>query len=363
MTEPDDFGLSPIQTLAHIGELARSPRHGSFWKNWAEVIFASQPRLVERREQDPSDPSATSEFESVRHARIGGLLLEPRDSRPRGGVIVLHGYENTPHLSTSADDWRELADRGLAVLILRIRGYPGSQLDVAPVVAHAGPAGGNAWITYGLDEPVSDRGIGCAWAYSEAIADVVNAYRALRREFTKTRNGAKLPIAIYGESFGGGLAIAAAAALAERDEPSRLAIGVPSMGDWPWRLTLPEHAVGGAGGMIRRHLAMNPGREAQIIELLRLHDSVLLARRIRCPILCKLALRDDVVPAPSAAAIFNALSTAPGLKQRFVTQYGHFDGGLRDLRRHAAFERLLREFLAAEDPMDVFQLQEVAHAR
>jgi cephalosporin-C deacetylase-like acetyl esterase len=364
MTEPDDFGLSPIQTLAHIGDLARAPSHGAFWKNWSAAVFATHPRLAERRQEDPSDPSASHEFESVRHARIGCLLLWPPDNRPRGGILVLHGYENTPHLAESGEEWRELAERGLAVLVLRVRGYPGSQLDVAPLVAYAGPAGGNAWITYGLDDPVSDRGLGCAWAYSEAVADVVNAYRALRHHLSRGRGGHSLPIAICGESFGGGLAIAAASALAETDEPARLAIGLPSMGDWPWRLTLPEHVVGGAGGIIRRHVPGPPERERHITELLRLHDTVLHARRVRCPVLCKLALRDDVVPAPSAAAIFNALATAPGLKQRYVTQYGHFDGGIRDLRRHAAFERLAHNFLDPEqDPLEIVQAQEFAHAR
>jgi hypothetical protein len=52
-----------------------------------------------------------------------------------------------------------------------------------------------------------------------------------------------------------------------------------------------------------------------------------------------------VVPAPSAAAVFNALGTPRALKWRYVVRYGHFEGGIRDARAHARFERLAERFL------------------
>jgi hypothetical protein len=62
-------------------------------------------------------------------------------------------------------------------------------------------------------------------------------------------------------------------------------------------------------------------------------------------------MRDDVVPAPAAAAVFNALGSDPGCKWRFVVKRGHADGGIADARRHALFDRLVREFLGPdEDP-------------
>jgi len=42
-----------------------------------------------------------------------------------------------------------------------------------------------------------------------------------------------------------------------------------------------------------------------------------------------------VVPAPTAAAVFNALAGDPGRKWRFTVRYGHHDGGVADMRRHA----------------------------
>src|SRR5688572_30121212 len=101
MIEPDDFGLSPIATLAHVGEPTRSIRHGSFWKIWNAGVMSDRPRLLGRDgpRSDPSDPSATHEFESCRHTRIGCTLLWPQRGRPRAGLIALHGYEGVPGLA------------------------------------------------------------------------------------------------------------------------------------------------------------------------------------------------------------------------------------------------------------------------
>src|SRR4051812_8312087 len=104
MVEPSDFGLSPAATLAHVGDSVRSPRHGGFWKNWKAAVFEGvAPRLVEIGggggparsrsgfvEPDPSDPSATHQFESARHVRVGAALALPA-GRPKAGLVTLHG--------------------------------------------------------------------------------------------------------------------------------------------------------------------------------------------------------------------------------------------------------------------------------
>ncbi len=345
MNEPDDFGLSPIATLAHVGEPSRSIRHGSFWKTWTAGVMADRPRLLSRdhASSDPSDPSATHEFESCRHVRIGCSLLRPRGGRPRGGLVVLHGYENVPSLAQSAEDWKAFAERGLAVLVVRVRGYAGSSIDTPQLVRHCGHKGGGEWITHGLEVPLTDRGYGSDWSFSYGAADVVNACRALRGHLGADAQTA--PMFIHGESFGGALAVIAASQLSDINEPARLVLGLPTLGDWPWRLSLPEHACGsGAGGRIRRFLAAHPNLQSEVSTMLRVFDAAVHARRVTCPVLCKLAMRDDVVPAPSAAAVFNALGSDPGSKWRFVTNYGHFDGGLADLRRHAMFEKVAADF-------------------
>ena len=156
------------------------------------------------------------------------------------------------------------------------------------------------------------------------------------------------PLCLHGESVGGGLAVLAGGQLAGRVPIDRLALALPTLGDWPWRLgpgAGPRGGAGSVGADVARFLVAHASLDGQVATTLRLFDAAVHAHGVRPPVLCKLALRDDIVPAPTAAAIFNALATPPGLKRRFVTGYGHFDGGLADLRRHAEFDKLVDRFL------------------
>lgn len=341
MTEPDDFGLSAIATLSHVGDQARSLRHTAFWKTWMEAVMSAAPRLTPREAGDTSDLSATHELVSFGHARIGCALVMPAATRARAGLVVMHGYSNVPTLAQSAEDWRSMSERGVAVLVVRVRGYPGSQLDCGQLVHHAaaGPGGGGMWITHGLGRPLNEKGCGTEWVFAHAVADAVNACRALRSFL-----GGRLPIFMHGESLGAGLAIVAASQLADAGPPARMAIGLPSMGDWPWRISRSEPALG-IGGLVRSFVADHHEQQTDILTTLRVLDTAVHARRVLCPVLCKLAIRDEVVPAPSAAAVFNALASSPGTKWRHVVRYGHCDGGIADARRHSAFERMAHEFL------------------
>jgi hypothetical protein len=95
---------------------------------------------------------------------------------------------------------------------------------------------------------------------------------------------------------------------------------------------------------LHEFLLLHAAREEVILDRLRLLDAVVHASRVRCSTLCKLALVDDVVPAPAASAVYNALGADPGRKHRFLVPFGHFDGGLRNARRHALFESMLLDF-------------------
>lgn len=346
MNLPDDFGLSPVRTLAHVGSPRPVKSHFTFWKAWSEAVFAQQPRLWPMRRTDPSDPTATHEFESLRNVRIGATLLEPGAGKPvRGALVTTHGYGRPGTLSQEAERWAPLADRGVAVLMLRVRGFPGSQTETGDLLAS--PFG---WIAHGLETPVAAGSGVSDWVLSGAVADLANACRAAH-EWLRGRG----PLFLHGESLGGGLAVLAAAQLAGRVPIDRLALGLPTLGDWPWRLAMGERpfpGVGSIGADVARFMVAHGALREQAGVTLRLFDAVVHAQTVRSPVLCKLALRDDVVPAPSAAAVFNGLATPPGLKRRFVTAFGHFDGGLADLRRHAEFERLLQRFVdPAVEPM------------
>jgi len=95
---------------------------------------------------------------------------------------------------------------------------------------------------------------------------------------------------------------------------------------------------------INRLIGDFPHHRDRVLGRLQLCDAAIHGRRIRVPTLAMLARRDEVVPAPSAAAVFNAIDADPGRKWRFVVPYGHFAGGIANARRHALFERAMVDF-------------------
>lgn len=360
MQEPDDFGFSPLRTLARVADPTPAAGHSPFWTAWWKEVVSGHPEIRPRREADPSDPTCDREFESTRATRIGCRLLLPPGGPDavRAGLVTSHGYGEAGALAERDGMWRTLVGRGVAVLLVRIRGYAGSRLDCGDLTALDRGLG---WICRGLAAPTTGEGSHpdrptdvLNWVLPHGVADVVNACRALSA-WLRERADRRLRIYLHGESFGAGLAAIAAAQLAqhageEGGAPARLVLGVPTFGDWPWRLT---QRYGGSGGEVAELIRRRPDLEYVIGERLRLLDAVVHARRVACDTLCKLAERDDIVPAPAAAAVFNALGTDPGRRWRFVTPYGHFDGGLAHQRREVLFQRCLEDFLdPALDPAE-----------
>ncbi|MEO1584735.1 MAG: acetylxylan esterase [Planctomycetota bacterium] len=349
MLAPDDFGLTWQQTLSRCAASARCEMHGAFWQAWVRAVSDHRATLeTVRSSDDPSDPTVTHAFEGMGHTSIGCRLESP--ARPRAGVVVLHGYAEVPTLAESIDRRAELVERGTAVLAVRMRGYPGSRAGVGDITAE--PYG---WICHGLASVPDDPRKPTDWVLSDAVADTLYAIAALRRRLPR---GA--PVFVLGQSFGGGIAVIAAgqAAALAASHPEvridRLAVGVPTFGDWPWRLEHTHARSPGSGGEVQRFLMANHGDDAGIRRALALFDATIHAKLVRCPTICKLAMRDDVVPAPTQHAVFNALGCAPGEKTRFLTPFGHFEGGIADTRRHAMYDRFVADFLdASNDPMSV----------
>lgn len=238
-----------------------------------------------------------------------------------------------------------LARRGVLVAAIRLRGYAGSRLDCADYTSEPG-----GWISRGLanfSEHTQDL-LGTALA--QGVADVAVAARALGAELDRRGPGRRLPLMLHGWSFGGGMGVIAAAQLGARGRApgriDRLVLGLPSLGDWAWRASQRIRAGRpGAWADVRATLLAHAQREAEILSRLTLFDAALHARHVTCPALGLLALRDEVVPAPSAAGVFNALGSDPGSRYRFVVPFGHFDGGLRNARRHALFPGCRDDFL------------------
>ncbi len=358
MPPPDDFGLSPVATLAHVAELAPAPMHRPFWSRWRDDVGACLPRLGPAEPEDPSDPTATHQLESLGGVRVGcALELPPTGTLACAGLITTHGYEANEPLEEAARRLKGLAARGVAVLVLRVRGFPGSQLDTGDWTGDPASLG---WITQGFPVVLNRPADANAWSLPLAVADVACAARALRdwlesranSPHTKAQECSAIPIFLHGESFGGGLAVMAAAQTpADFVRFERVVLGVPTFGDWAWRLADPARMAFGSG----KHLiSMLRALEPSASDTLALCDTALHASKVRVPTLCKLALRDEVVPAPCAAAVYNALGADPGRKWRVLVPEGHTEPSLACARRHALFERCMADFLdPAHDPLTV----------
>lgn len=356
MIEPDDFGLSPLATLAHVAAYTPPPMFAAFWTHWQQRALAIAPRLTEfrTRNPDPSDSSATHWVESIGHVRIGCRLVEPPRGTPtRGGLITLHAYHSPIPLSGEDEEWEPLARRGVLVVAMRVRGYPGSQLDCSDFTQEPG-----GWVSRGLARPVAKPQDAMDWSLPQGAADVFSVARALRHELdrrTPADAAAPLPLMMNGGAFGASLAVLAAAQLAGTaagvHRVSRLALAMPSLGDWSWRLTMPERgARAGVDADVRATLAAHAARVAEITATLALTDATFHARHVHAESLCLLACRDDTAPAPCAAAVYNSLASDPGSRWRFLAPYGHFDGGIRNARRHALFPACREEFLDPGSP-------------
>jgi len=314
ISAPEDYGLSAEQTLAHRAEVEPPADFESFWADFREAVQSRPVRWTGRLDERINEVI----IPSLRDVRVVARVSLP-PSAPTGVVVTTHGSAAPEVFPDEPEPWLEY---GLVTVRLRVRGFPPSTMDVDDCRAD--------WILHGIE--AAD-----AWILRGATGDLVQAVRCARAAF-----GADIPIGIHGESFGGGLAVLAAAQLRALDEPVfRMAVGQPTFGDFPWRI---GRYCNGMGGQINALLDVyRDDARDRVLHTLSLFDACLHARQIECPVLCKLARRDDTVPAPSAAAVYHEIASKR--TWRFETAFGHFDGGLADARRHALFERLYPRFL------------------
>jgi cephalosporin-C deacetylase-like acetyl esterase len=350
MIEPDDFGCNAVRTFAHVGDPTPAPDHSVFWNHWYQAVTSERPFLRRRIIEDPSDPTATHEFDSAGGVRIGGAIVAPPEGvRTTGALVVVHGT-SPKACAVEHARWNHLAQRGVAVFAVRLRGFPGSQRETGDL--RTPNKLGAGWLARGLAADNHNE-----WVLPHAVADVFNACRAMRNWMLGRRGGDDHPIEsiatptdhptvmLFGESLGGGIAVMAASQLAGRLPRDhfidRLALGLPSLGDWPWRFA---HRPCGAAIDLDKVLTHHADRRAELFDRIRLCDAIVHATKVRRPTLGKLACRDDIVPAPTAAGVFNAIDADPARKWRFLVPYGHIDGGISNARRHALYERCMGDF-------------------
>lgn len=336
-----------VRIFAHIGDPVPAPDHAPFWKHWYETLIEHSPALVRRENPDPSDPGATHEFDSMGSVTIGCRLVFPaRDTPVRASLVTVHGDHAPDPLEVNARRWQRVADRGIVVMLIRLRGYPGSQTTTGDLTA--GDDHQPAWITRGLDAQTHDE-----WILPKAAADVCNACRVMRNLLlhrdtdTPIKVDASIEhpgVYLHGSSLGGGLAVISAAQLIGklRGESiiDRLAIATPSLGDWATRF---EHPTGTAAHL-KRVVDAHPERRDELMARLKLCDAVVHGRKVRVPTFAMLARHDEVVAPHCAAAVFNAIDADPGRKWRFIIDHGHHDGDTTNTRRIALYAKALCDF-------------------
>ncbi|MEM7229382.1 MAG: acetylxylan esterase [Planctomycetota bacterium] len=325
VSTPEDYGLNAESTLDHRADTDRPEGFETFWADFREDCLATGQHWVGSTDETRNQIW----IPSLRSIRVCGDLWMPNE-RPTAAVITLHGYVAEDNFDAEPDPWFA---SGIASLRIRVRGYPPSTRDIDDLRTN--------WIRNGLDTPES-------WIVRGAVGDVVQAVRTLRMAL-----GPDIPIMLRGDSFGGGLAVLASAQLQEMHVPiDHLIIGFPTFGDWRWRR---DRYCNGSGGEVNAFLESMRSEADALLERLRLFDATLHAPDVTTPTLALLALRDDTVPAPTAAAIVNALGSSE--LRRFLVRYGHYDGGIADGRRHIKFARAvnacvtggLEEVLPASD--------------
>lgn len=344
---------SSVRTFAHIGDPVPIPDHAPFWKHWYEQFIDNAPVITRRVTPDESDPGATHEFDSMDGVSIGCRLVLPSDARPvAASLVTVHGDYTPDPLEVNARRWQRVADRGVAVLLIRLRGYPGSQLSTGDLTR--GDQAGNAWITHGFDADKHED-----WILPKAIADVCNACRVMRNALMHRDTDTMFPVDerlqhpgvyLHGSSLGAGLGVVSAAQLIGklRGESiiDRLAIAMPSLGDWPLRFQHPS----GTAQQLKGVIDANPDRADELMARLKLCDAIVHGRKVRVPTLAMLAHHDEIVSPQCAAAVFNSIDADPGRKWRFLIERGHHDSDTTNNRRIALYAQALCDFF---DPYQI----------
>ncbi len=258
-----------------------------FTRFWALTVAELQgiaPQPVVESEEITADGLglARISFTSLEGVNIRGYVLTPvaatlehgAAEKKRPLIVHAHGYNDRYQVM------RQWAHRGFNVCGFDARGF-GRSSESVPVAA-------DGYVLTGIESPQQSilRG---------AVADFLQALRAARELLDGPVSG----VHFYGFSFGGALALMAAAL---SREPDLVVLGQPTFG---WHDERHRLARAGSALEVKRYLTRFAWRRDQVLETLKFFDTLHFAPLVKARALIGIGLDDAVVPSRTVLAAVN----------------------------------------------------------
>lgn len=283
-----------LDDLLAVGCPEEPSDFADFWRGAYAAAMAVPPkaRVIDTGYTEKGWRLYDVYYTSTDAMKIGGWMVVPESGPLRRGFVVGHGYGGRE----GGDFHYPLPES--AIIFPCCRGMARSLNP--PISPEA------QWhVLHDIDKP--DRYVirGC-------VEDTWLAFTVLLNLFPQIEGH----LGYLGGSFGGGVG---ALALPWDDRVQRAHLRVPTFGNQPLRLELPN--VGSGASVInfaRKHPEM-------VRRTLQYYDAAVAARHINIPVHCACALFDPSVAPPGQFAVYNALA---GPKELYVLDAGHhpFEG-------------------------------------
>ena len=251
----------------------------AFWGRTLDALAETGPAPIAHRQPAPGVGLQFDrlEFTSLGNVTIAGYLLTHDDSESRPLIVHSHGY------NSQYDVMLYWARAGCHVMGIDFRGFGRSEQV---------PLARGGYVLTGGDS--QQRSI-----LRGAVADLIQAQQVAKLLLSWRISSQTL----YGFSFGGAIAIMAAAV---GDEPDLLVAGQPTFG---WNRERLRLASAGSAAEINAYCGAFPQQRSTLLETLDHFDTMHYAARLTGPTLIGVGLDDRVVPSRSVFAIGNHVAS------------------------------------------------------
>lgn len=283
--------------LAELRRYAgKNPRPADFDEYWQRALaelaaIDPQPELKPMVFSAPGAECFDLWFTGAGGARIYAKYLRPRTPGPHPAVLQFHGY------SMNSGDWFDKLGwpaAGLSVAAMDVRGQGGKSEDPGGVKGTTV----RGHIVRGLDDPDPDK-----LAYRQIFLDTVQLARVVMG-FAETN---KSRVSCWGQSQGGGLALACAAL---ESRIWRCAPVFPFLCDYRrvWEMDQAKDAYFELNYFFRMFDPRHE-REDEIFTKLGYIDCQHLAPRLRAEVLMFTGLMDTICPPSTQFATYNKVTS------------------------------------------------------